>query len=431
MPLEQGKSRAAFSRNIATEIKNGKPQKQAVAIAYSVKRKARRARSRDDKTDPFSFTAHQGKTQEWSNYLGSGGKGPTPQHNPKLDIEQPKTVQAGDSRTMRDKRLMFKGAVKDAMRSGMTSMDALTLACDAIGAYPQAERDREDYKRDGTAGQNRPAYGQPVAPFISMYGQTSRTRARIQDDDRLDEAKRHQAEMRWHQAKATKAASPAKSHYHEQQAAYHAWEHDRLARVGSHGTHDYKTNNPITAGHHAQQGAMHKIARNAGWRSEKGAGGGGLKDYSHPEHSGHLLTTHSSGEWRHLASRPSTGAFHPVASGTGHKSLQRHLAGQTHDTLSNDVGSMHLTLKRSGFEAQGRKSGAGTAAHYAYSHPSGSNVSIQHGGGWTHTKGGRQVGTGQSHEELHSHLSHMHDAALRRSPLHAHGARTIHTDAGY
>ena len=37
MPLETGKSKAAFSHNVATEVKAGKPQKQAVAIAYSEK----------------------------------------------------------------------------------------------------------------------------------------------------------------------------------------------------------------------------------------------------------------------------------------------------------------------------------------------------------------------------------------------------------
>jgi hypothetical protein len=33
-PLDPGKSKAAFSRNVATEVRAGKPQKQAVAIAY-------------------------------------------------------------------------------------------------------------------------------------------------------------------------------------------------------------------------------------------------------------------------------------------------------------------------------------------------------------------------------------------------------------
>lgn len=41
MPLIKSKSKKAFSKNVAKEIKAGKPKKQAVAIAYSVKRKAK------------------------------------------------------------------------------------------------------------------------------------------------------------------------------------------------------------------------------------------------------------------------------------------------------------------------------------------------------------------------------------------------------
>lgn len=40
MPLKKSTSKAAFKSNIKAEIKAGKPQKQAVAIAYSVKRDA-------------------------------------------------------------------------------------------------------------------------------------------------------------------------------------------------------------------------------------------------------------------------------------------------------------------------------------------------------------------------------------------------------
>jgi len=43
MPLIKSKSPEAFSKNIKAEIKAGKPQKQAVAIAYSVKRSAKKA----------------------------------------------------------------------------------------------------------------------------------------------------------------------------------------------------------------------------------------------------------------------------------------------------------------------------------------------------------------------------------------------------
>lgn len=40
MPLVKSPSKKAFRANIKAEVKAGKPVKQAVAIAYSVKRKA-------------------------------------------------------------------------------------------------------------------------------------------------------------------------------------------------------------------------------------------------------------------------------------------------------------------------------------------------------------------------------------------------------
>lgn len=40
MPLVKSTSKGAFRKNIKTEMAHGKPQKQAVAIAYSVKRGA-------------------------------------------------------------------------------------------------------------------------------------------------------------------------------------------------------------------------------------------------------------------------------------------------------------------------------------------------------------------------------------------------------
>ena len=43
MPLIKSKSDKAFKKNISTEVKAGKPVKQAVAIAYSTKRAAKKA----------------------------------------------------------------------------------------------------------------------------------------------------------------------------------------------------------------------------------------------------------------------------------------------------------------------------------------------------------------------------------------------------
>ena len=41
MPLESGKGKAVLSRNIATEIKAGRPKAQAVAIAYSKQKESK------------------------------------------------------------------------------------------------------------------------------------------------------------------------------------------------------------------------------------------------------------------------------------------------------------------------------------------------------------------------------------------------------
>jgi hypothetical protein len=46
MPLKKSPSKEAFRKNVAAEVKSGRPVKQAVAIAYSVKKEASKGKTK-------------------------------------------------------------------------------------------------------------------------------------------------------------------------------------------------------------------------------------------------------------------------------------------------------------------------------------------------------------------------------------------------
>lgn len=53
MPLDKSKSKAAFGNNVKTEIAAGKPQKQAVAIAYNTKGESKKPKMKLNKPAPM------------------------------------------------------------------------------------------------------------------------------------------------------------------------------------------------------------------------------------------------------------------------------------------------------------------------------------------------------------------------------------------
>ena len=95
MPLVKSKSKEAFSKNIATEIRAGKPPKQAAAIAYSVQRSAKKMKdggdprlsvSRGEKlpTSRGAGLTEKGR-QKFNRATGANLKAPAPHPKTKAD----------------------------------------------------------------------------------------------------------------------------------------------------------------------------------------------------------------------------------------------------------------------------------------------------------------------------------------------------------
>jgi hypothetical protein len=114
MPLFQGKSKKAFSKNVETEMDAGKPQKQSLAIAYAVQKKNKK------------------KTK-----MAEGGQVPAPKNSPAPDLHEAadkamKDVTDGIESRMKAKQAQGKpGYAKGGMASADMDRHATSIA-DAI-----------------------------------------------------------------------------------------------------------------------------------------------------------------------------------------------------------------------------------------------------------------------------------------------------------
>jgi hypothetical protein len=72
MPLSHGKSKKAFSKNVEIEMNAGKPQKQALAIAYSVKRKSGKKMAKGGQLPPKDYTrgVHKDINDKGESFVG-------------------------------------------------------------------------------------------------------------------------------------------------------------------------------------------------------------------------------------------------------------------------------------------------------------------------------------------------------------------------
>lgn len=74
MPLMQGKSPKSFSHNVAAEVNAGKPQKQALAIAYAIKRKKKMAEGGEMEDSPHAAHDHHDMVRAiMAKHMAAGG----------------------------------------------------------------------------------------------------------------------------------------------------------------------------------------------------------------------------------------------------------------------------------------------------------------------------------------------------------------------
>jgi len=124
MPLLKGRSKKDFSKNVATEMDAGKPQKQALAIAYSVKRRSPKKKmykggevelSAASESRPMPEGEYADKHQD-DRTVEKGQRGPNWQKN--TDREQ-----IGPSKSKKAELIADSGFLTDKMTTVDDAMD--------------------------------------------------------------------------------------------------------------------------------------------------------------------------------------------------------------------------------------------------------------------------------------------------------------------
>ena len=120
MPLIKSKSEKAFKKNIAAEVKAGKPVKQAVAIAYSTKRAAPKKMSDGggmSKPDPLARRiganiAHKFPREGQTNFRNI----PMGNHPESSNAKRPDVVESMEKQR-RDRPENVKNLIKESIGS--------------------------------------------------------------------------------------------------------------------------------------------------------------------------------------------------------------------------------------------------------------------------------------------------------------------------
>ncbi len=122
MPLESGSSRAAISHNIATEMKAGKPQKQAVAIAMN-----KAGKSRKDADERLFEVKVKINGETKLRYIKAASA------DEAMDkVNRYSSSNKAVSAKPADANKTWRRGDGDRLDAACQAMDALTAACDAL-----------------------------------------------------------------------------------------------------------------------------------------------------------------------------------------------------------------------------------------------------------------------------------------------------------
>ena len=138
MPLESGSSRAAISHNIATEMKAGKPQKQAVAIAMN-----KAGKSRKDADERLFEVKVKINGETKLRYIKAASA------DEAMDkVNRYSSSNKAVSAKPADANKTWRRGDGDRLDAACQAMDALTAACDALGTRCDAlDGGRKDASR--------------------------------------------------------------------------------------------------------------------------------------------------------------------------------------------------------------------------------------------------------------------------------------------
>ena len=176
MPLIKSKSDKAFKSNIKAEMAAGKPQKQAVAIAYSTKRAAKKAGGGDVRPEsysPHSFDSDVDYYASLKKRPSSRMRSPEPMGDTDMDYPQGRRVREEQARLAKQKP-MNKAQGMDFLskvREGMEKMHQKKAKGGGLYANIHAKQQRI---AEGS-GEHMRKVGSKGAPTADAFKQSAKT----------------------------------------------------------------------------------------------------------------------------------------------------------------------------------------------------------------------------------------------------------------